>query len=121
MHLISMRRPSCVHLLGENPETRDNRESKETLPALVHIMFESPDDVTSIPKRRAHPRLRVDSLAPIDLGTGTTGTILNVSEGGLAARVPVTLDPALSGSSHTIPPANIGEWARSQRTNRVGE
>jgi len=91
MHLISMRRPSCVHLLGENPETRDNRESKETLPALVHIMFESPDDVSSTPKRRAHPRLRVDSPAPIDLGTGTTGTILNVSEGGLAARVPVTL------------------------------
>ena len=91
MHLISMGRPFCVHLLGENSETRDNRESKETLPALVHIMFESPEDVTSIPERRAHARLRVDSRAPLDLGTGCTGTILNVSEGGLAARVPVTL------------------------------
>ena len=54
-------------------------------------MSEPTNNATSIPKRRAHPRLPIGSLAPIDLGHGTTGTILNVSEGGLAARVPVTL------------------------------
>ena len=64
MHLISMGRPFCVHLLGENSETRDNRESKETLPALVHIMFESPEDVTSIPERRAHARSVRAALVP---------------------------------------------------------
>ncbi|HEY1470883.1 MAG TPA: GNAT family N-acetyltransferase [Candidatus Acidoferrum sp.] len=54
-------------------------------------MFESPDDVTSVTERRAHPRLPVHSLAPIDLGTGATGAVLNIGEGGLAMRVPPTL------------------------------
>ncbi len=54
-------------------------------------MFESRNDVTSITERRAHPRLPVYSPAPIDLGTGTPGTVLNIAEGGLAVRVPLTL------------------------------
>jgi hypothetical protein len=54
-------------------------------------MFESPNDVTSITERRAHPRLSVHSIAPIDLGTGTPGTVLNIAEGGLAVRVPHAL------------------------------
>jgi hypothetical protein len=54
-------------------------------------MFESPNDVTSITERRAHPRLSVHSPAPIDLGTGTPGTVLNIAEGGLAVRVPHAL------------------------------
>lgn len=52
-------------------------------------MFESP--ITSVPERRAHPRLPVHSVAPIDLGNGIIATILNVGEGGLAARVSITL------------------------------
>lgn len=53
-------------------------------------MFDSPD-VTSISERRAHPRVPIHSLAPIDLGEGITGTVLNVSEGGLAVQVSVIL------------------------------
>jgi len=36
MHLISMRRPSCVHLLGENPETRDNRDQGDAARPRAH-------------------------------------------------------------------------------------
>ena len=53
-------------------------------------MFDSPD-VTSIAERRAHPRVPIHSLTPINLGEGTTGTVLNMSEGGLAMRVSVIL------------------------------
>jgi hypothetical protein len=53
-------------------------------------MFESPDGVTSaVRERRAQPRLPVHSLAPLDLGKGTTGTVLHIAEGGLALRVAV--------------------------------
>ena len=56
-------------------------------------MFESPEDVKSVrlPERRVHRRLRVDSRASIDLGEGNSGTVLNVSEGGLALQVAFTL------------------------------
>jgi hypothetical protein len=83
----------CVNLLGEICETRDNRgiQGDVACPCEKHIMFESTEDVTSVPERRAHLRLRVDSRAPIDLGEGHSGTVLNVSEGGLALRVAVTL------------------------------
>ena len=59
-------------------------------------MFESPGDVT---ERRAHPRLRVASRAPIDLGEGHSGAVLNLSEGGLALQVAVT-GAGHSQSSH---------------------
>jgi Acetyltransferase (GNAT) domain/PilZ domain len=52
-------------------------------------MIDSRGDVTSISERRAHQRFPVLSLAPIDLGKGTTGTVLNLGEGGLAVRMPV--------------------------------
>lgn len=52
-------------------------------------MLESPDDVTSVRERREHPRLWVQTLVPIDLGKGTTGSVLNIAEGGLALRVAV--------------------------------
>jgi GNAT acetyltransferase-like protein/PilZ domain-containing protein len=56
-------------------------------------MFESPEGVNSVhvPERRVHTRLRVGSGASIDLGEGNSGTVLNVSEGGLALQVAVTL------------------------------
>ncbi len=72
-------------------------------------MFESRDDVTSFSAHRAHPRLPVHSRAPVDLGNGTTGTVLNVGEGGLAVRVPVTL------TEHSLPRIQLrlsisGSW-----------
>jgi hypothetical protein len=56
-------------------------------------MFNVPEGVNSVhvPERRVHTRLQVGSVAPIDLGEGNRGTILNVSEGGLALQVAVTL------------------------------
>jgi hypothetical protein len=56
-------------------------------------MFDIPEGMNSVhvPERRIHTRLRVGSGASIDLGEGNRGTVLNVSEGGLALQVAVTL------------------------------
>ena len=56
-------------------------------------MFDVPEGVNAVdvPERRVHTRLRVGSGASIDLGEGYRGTVLNVSEGGLALQVAVTL------------------------------
>jgi hypothetical protein len=56
-------------------------------------MFDVPEGVNAIhvPERRVHTRLRVGSCVSIDLGEGNRGTVLNVSEGGLALQVTVTL------------------------------
>jgi hypothetical protein len=56
-------------------------------------MFDVPEGVNAVhvPERRVHTRLRVGSGASIDLGEGNRGTLLNVSEGGLALQVAVTL------------------------------
>ena len=82
-------------------------------------MIDSPD-VTSISERRAHPRVPIHSLTPINLGEGTTGTVLNMSEGGLAMRVSIIL-PDHSHSSYTILFAYFKQLVRDKWTDRVGE
>jgi Acetyltransferase (GNAT) domain/PilZ domain len=77
-----------VHLLDANCQKRDNLVAR---PCDKHIVFESPEDVTTAPERRAHLRVPVDSGTSINLGEGHSGTVLNVSEAGLAVRVAVML------------------------------
>jgi len=54
-------------------------------------MIESPGEVIPISERRAHRRVPIHSLATIDLGKGMMGTVLNMSEGGLAVKTPFIL------------------------------
>ena len=82
-------------------------------------MFESRNDVTSITERRAHPGLPVHSLAPIDLGTGAPGTMNNIAEGGLAGASAPCAERTFSDSWYTVLPANIREFARNKRPDRV--
>ena len=85
-------------------------------------MFESSNNVTSFGEHRAHPWLRVDSLVPIDPGKGTSGTVLNIAEGELAAASSGCADRVFSDFSPPFPTANItpvdGQlaWMSNSRT-----
>ena len=84
-------------------------------------MSESPDDVTSVRERREHPRLWVQTLVPIDLGKGTTGSVLNIAEGGWRCEWPLHRQ-SIPDFFPPFPTANIiPGLGRNTWTDRVGE